>query len=125
MTAAPATTPSPSATWSAAAAAPGERANRTLLTTIVSLDPIYCYIDASEQDYLKYTRLAASGSRPSSRDVANPECISLADESDFRHEGSMDFVDNRIDPSPGPFAVARCRTITMACWFRASSSGSG
>lgn len=73
----------------------------TLLTTIVSLNPIHCYIDANEQDYLKYTRLAASGSRPSSRDVANPVRVSLADESDFRHEGSMDFVDNRIDPFTG------------------------
>ena len=73
----------------------------TLLTTIVSLNPIHCYIDASEQDYLKYTRLAASGSRPSSRDVANPVRVSLADETDFSHEGTMDFVDNRIDPFTG------------------------
>jgi RND family efflux transporter MFP subunit len=73
----------------------------TLLTTIVSLNPIHCYIDASDQDYLKYTRLAASGSRPSSRDVANPVRVSLADETDFRHEGAMDFVDNRIDPLTG------------------------
>ncbi|MCI0630814.1 MAG: efflux RND transporter periplasmic adaptor subunit [Phycisphaerales bacterium] len=73
----------------------------TLLTTIVSLNPIHCYIDASEQAYLRYTRLAASGSRPSSRDVANPVHVALADEADFRHEGSMDFVDNRIDPFTG------------------------
>jgi RND family efflux transporter MFP subunit len=70
----------------------------TLLTTIVSLDPIHCYIEASEQDYLKYTRLAAAGSRPSSRDKANPVRVALGDETDFRHEGTMDFVDNRIDP---------------------------
>jgi RND family efflux transporter MFP subunit len=73
----------------------------TLLTTIVSLNPIHCYIDASDQDYLKYTRLAASGSRPSSRDVANPVRVALPDETDFRHEGTMDFVDNRIDPLTG------------------------
>jgi RND family efflux transporter MFP subunit len=71
----------------------------TLLTTIVSLNPIHCYIEASEQDYLKYTRLAAAGSRPSSRDKANPVRVALGDETDFRHEGTMDFVDNRIDPS--------------------------
>ncbi len=70
----------------------------TLLTTIVSLDPIHCYIEASEQDYLKYTRLAAAGRRPSSRDTANPVRVALGDETDFRHEGTMDFVDNRIDP---------------------------
>ena len=38
------------------------------------------------------------GSRPSSRDVANPVRIALVDEADFSHEGHMDFVDNRIDP---------------------------
>jgi RND family efflux transporter MFP subunit len=79
----------------------GSSGESTLLTTIVSLDPIYCYFDASEQDYLKYTRLAVSGKRPSSRDVANPVHVSLADESDFKHEGTMNFVDNRIDPSTG------------------------
>jgi RND family efflux transporter MFP subunit len=70
----------------------------TLLTTIVSLDPIHCYIEASEQEYLKYTRLAAAGRRPSSRDKANPVRVALGDETDFRHEGTMDFVDNRVDP---------------------------
>ena len=73
----------------------------TLLTTIVSLNPIHCYIDASDQDYLKYTRLAAAGSRPSSRDKPNPVRVALPDETDFRHEGTMDFVDNRIDPLTG------------------------
>jgi RND family efflux transporter MFP subunit len=79
----------------------GSSGESTLLTTIVSLDPIHCYFDASEQDYLKYTRLAASGRRPSSRDFANPVRVALADETDFKHEGIMDFVDNRIDPSTG------------------------
>lgn len=79
----------------------GSSGESTLLTTIVSLSPIYCYFEASEQDYLKYTRLAASGSRPSSRDVANPVRVALADETDFKHQGTMDFVDNRIDPSTG------------------------
>lgn len=73
----------------------------TLLTTIVSLDPIYCYFTASEQDYLKYTRLAASGARPSSRDKANPVRIALADEADYSHEGKMDFVDNQLDELTG------------------------
>jgi RND family efflux transporter MFP subunit len=79
----------------------GAASQATLLTTIVSLDPIHCYIDASEQEYLKYTRLAESGSRPSSRDKPNPVRIALIDENDFRHEGAMDFVDNRIDPFTG------------------------
>ncbi len=73
----------------------------TLLTTIVSLNPIHCYVDASEQDYLKYMRLAISGRRPSSRDKPNPVHVAVADENEFRYPGYMDFVDNRIDPFTG------------------------
>jgi RND family efflux transporter MFP subunit len=73
----------------------------TLLTTIVSLDPINCYVDTDERSYLKYTRLAQSGERPSSRDVPNPVWVGLADEEGFPHEGHMDFVDNQLDPLTG------------------------
>jgi RND family efflux transporter MFP subunit len=73
----------------------------TLLTTIVSLNPIQCYFDVSEQEYLQYTRLANAGVRPSSRDVPNPVMVALVDEDEFKHPGHMDFVDNRIDPLTG------------------------
>ncbi|MBC7945286.1 MAG: efflux RND transporter periplasmic adaptor subunit [Burkholderiales bacterium] len=73
----------------------------TLLTTIVSLDPIYVYFTADERAYLRYSRLARDGSRPSSRDAENPVKLQLADEKDFSHEGRMDFVDNRIDRATG------------------------
>ncbi len=73
----------------------------TLLTTIVSLDPIYFYFDVSENDYLKYTRLDQMGTRPSSRTTANPVTLALGDETNFPHEGKMDFVDNRLDTASG------------------------
>jgi len=73
----------------------------TLLTTIVSLDPIYAYIDADERSYLKYIRLAQRGERPSSREYHNPVWVALADEMDFPHEGAMDFVDNQLDRGTG------------------------
>ena len=57
----------------------GSAPSPTLLTTIVSLDPIHFVFDASESDYLRYSRLNASGDRPSSRDVSNPVRIKLAD----------------------------------------------
>ena len=79
----------------------GGQLNATLLTTIVSLDPIHFVFDASEADLLKYSRLSNTGSRPSSRDVANPVRAKLADETDFVHEGRMDFVDNQIDAGSG------------------------
>jgi multidrug efflux system membrane fusion protein len=79
----------------------GGSSNSTLLTTIVSLDPIHCYFDVSERAMLKYTRLSLAGVRASSRNAANPVFISLADEEGFIHEGMMDFVDNKIDPNTG------------------------
>lgn len=79
----------------------GGEANSTLLTTIVTLDPIHFYFEADQNAYLKYERLAQAGIRPSSRDVANPVRLSLADEKDFSHEGHMDFVDNQIDLGTG------------------------
>jgi len=69
----------------------------TLLTTITSVDPIYCTFDASEQEVLKYIRLARSGGRESSRDAKNPVYLGLVDEPGFPHRGYIDFVDNRID----------------------------
>jgi RND family efflux transporter MFP subunit len=79
----------------------GGSTNATLLTTIVSLDPVHCYFDADERQTLKYTRLAQSGERASSRDVNNPVEIGLADETGFPHRGWMDFVDNQLDPGTG------------------------
>jgi RND family efflux transporter MFP subunit len=79
----------------------GGTAQSTLLTTILSLDPIHCYFEADERSYLKYVRLARSGKRPSSRDVRNPVYLALADEKGFPHKGYVDFVDNRLDPSTG------------------------
>ncbi|HLY37787.1 MAG TPA: efflux RND transporter periplasmic adaptor subunit [Candidatus Binatia bacterium] len=73
----------------------------TLLTTIVSLDPIYAYFDADEGALLKYNRLARLGQRPSSRDYKNPVRVALADEEGFPHPGTMDFVDNQVDRGTG------------------------
>src|SRR5687768_340236 len=68
----------------------GWQSGATLLTVIVSLDPIHFIFDGSESDLLHYLRLAASGGRRSSRDVQNPVAVRLADETDFKHTGRMD-----------------------------------
>jgi RND family efflux transporter MFP subunit len=73
----------------------------TLLTTIVSLDPIYIYFDTDEATYLKNNRLWYEGKRPSSREIPNPVQVSLTGEAKPSHEGKMDFVDNRLDVSTG------------------------
>jgi RND family efflux transporter MFP subunit len=79
----------------------GGSAESTLLTTIVSLDPIYAYFEADERSYLKYVRLSQNGQRPSSRDARNPIYLALADEKGFPRRGYIDFVDNRLDSKTG------------------------
>jgi multidrug efflux system membrane fusion protein len=73
----------------------------TLLTSVVSIDPIYLYFDGDEQTYLRYTQMAKSGERPSSRDSGNPVNVGLANEEGFPHPGTMDFVDNQLNPQTG------------------------
>ena len=73
----------------------------SLLTTIVSLDPIYVYFTADEQSVLHYTRMDMAGTRKSSRLTPNPVLLRLADEDDYMHKGKMDFVDNQIDLATG------------------------
>lgn len=79
----------------------GGTAQSTLLTTIVSLDPIHFYFSADEQAFLRYVRLDRSGEREISRTAPNPVRLRLADEKDYSHEGKMDFVDNQIDQATG------------------------
>ncbi|PON14019.1 efflux transporter periplasmic adaptor subunit [Candidatus Entotheonella serta] len=73
----------------------------TLLTTVVSQDPIHFYFEASEKEFLKYIRLDRDGSRPGSDTTPNPIYVKLQDESDYRLKGQMDFVDNEVDRGTG------------------------
>jgi multidrug efflux system membrane fusion protein len=86
----------------------GGQTGATLLSVIVSIDPIHFVFDGSEADFLHYLRLAAAGTRPSSRDAPNPVAVRLADETEFTHQGRMDFVDNAINPKTG---TIRARAI--------------
>ncbi len=76
-------------------------ADNTVLTTIVSLDPIRFTFDGSEALYLKYQRDNRSGGRTSSRQAANPVLIRLQDEAEYRWKGHMDFVDNTLSSGTG------------------------
>src|ERR1700726_3323018 len=73
----------------------------TLLTTIVSLDPIYVYFDVDEATYLRNNKLWFEGKRPSSRDTPNPVQVTLTGETKSSQEARMDFLDNRLDVSTG------------------------
>src|SRR6185437_9977850 len=102
-------------------------AGQTMLTTLVSLDPIYVRFDGDEQAYLKYTKLArenakerASGGAagkphphagkaikpsaaqaPEAGEAGAAVMVGLADEPGYPHTGVMVFVDNEVDPTTG------------------------
>jgi multidrug efflux system membrane fusion protein len=69
----------------------------TLLTTLVSLDPLYLDFDMSESDFLTFSRERARLGGP----LANKVMISLSDENSFTREGTLDFIDNALDRSSG------------------------
>jgi multidrug efflux system membrane fusion protein len=73
----------------------------SVLTTVVSVDPIYAKVDADENAILKYIKLSEEGKRVSARTEKIPAWVELGNESDFPHEGYVDFVDNRLDPGTG------------------------
>src|SRR6195952_40844 len=77
----------------------GSEGSSTLLTSIVSLDPIYIYFDVDEATYQRNSKLWFEGKRPSSRDTPNPVQVTLTGETKPSHEGTMDFIDNRLDSS--------------------------
>ena len=79
----------------------GSTVQSTLLTTIVSLDPIYCYFEADERSYLKDMRLLRGGERANGREGRQPAYLALTDEEGFPHQGYIDFMDNRLDPKTG------------------------
>jgi RND family efflux transporter MFP subunit len=73
----------------------------TLLTSVVSIDPMYLYFDADEQSYLRYSQMARSGTHPGSRDEGSPVQVGLANEEGFPHTGIVDFVDNQLNSQTG------------------------
>jgi membrane fusion protein, multidrug efflux system len=79
----------------------GGQTGATLLTTIVSIDPINFIFEASEADYLRYSRLNQSGERVSGRELAQPVQVRLADETDWKRQGQLTFVDNQLNTRSG------------------------
>jgi RND family efflux transporter MFP subunit len=75
--------------------------NATLLTTVVSVDPVYVEFEGDEQVYLKYIAMSRSGERPSSRDAPNPVYMGLANDEGYPYAGHMVFVDNQLNPQTG------------------------
>jgi membrane fusion protein, multidrug efflux system len=70
----------------------------SLLTTLVSDDPVYVYFDADEQTYLRYAKAKHGQARANG---AADMYIGLADEDGYPHAGQLDFIDNQVDPNTG------------------------
>jgi RND family efflux transporter MFP subunit len=79
----------------------GEQGRGTLLTTIVSVDPMYAYFDVDEHTALRVRQLIREGKSDSPRDGNFPVSLGLANEEGFPHQGTINFVDNQVNPKTG------------------------
>jgi len=75
--------------------------NTTLLTTVVSTDPVYVSFTGDERAYLRYQELVREGNVASPRTARTPVLVGLANEEGFPHKGEVDFVDNALNPDTG------------------------
>jgi RND family efflux transporter MFP subunit len=73
----------------------------TLLTTLMSVDPIYAYFDVDERTVLRVRQMIREKKIQSARDVQWPVFLGLANEYGYPHEGVIDFVDNQVNPKVG------------------------
>jgi RND family efflux transporter MFP subunit len=74
--------------------------NGTQLTTLVSVDPLYCYVPVPERIFMRY-QIEARSKGETVRQAHIGCSIQLEDESDFVHKGVIDFIDNGVDPDTG------------------------
>jgi RND family efflux transporter MFP subunit len=79
----------------------GNGGTGSILTSIVSLDPIHCYFEVDERSALKYRELYRQGKRNSALFEKIAARMSLANETTFSREGHIDFVDNQLNASTG------------------------
>jgi RND family efflux transporter MFP subunit len=83
----------------------GDQAGGTRLTTIVSVDPIYAYYDVDERTVQRVTKSIRESKVESASDTAWPVTLGLATEDGFPHQGTVNFVDNEVNPKTGTLRV--------------------
>jgi multidrug efflux system membrane fusion protein len=103
------------------------QADQTVLTSVVSQDPVYVYFQPDEQTFLRYSELARKGERSSS---ANPVHIGLANDSGFPYSGTVNFVNNQVDPATGTINARAVvsnpdRVFVPGLYARVQLEGSG
>lgn len=83
----------------------GDLTGGTLLTTIVSVDPMYAYFDVDEHTVLRVKQLIREGKAKTPDDPDIPVWLGLANENGHPHRGTIDFIDNQINPKTGTLRV--------------------
>jgi len=102
------------------------QADQSVLTSVVSQDPVYVYFQPDEQTYLRYAVLVRKGQRP---DAANPVRVGLADDTGFPYSGTVNFVNNQVDPATGTINLRAVvpnpdRVFTPGLYARVQLEGS-
>lgn len=83
----------------------GDLTGGTLLTTIVSVDPMYAYFDVDEHTVLRVKQLIREGRATTPDDVEIPVWLGLANEDGHPHRGVINFIDNQVNPRTGTLKV--------------------
>jgi RND family efflux transporter MFP subunit len=83
----------------------GDQGGGTLLTTIVSVDPMYAYFDVDERTIQRIGQLTRQGNARSASETVWPVSLGLATEEGFPHQGTINFVDNQVNPKTGTLRV--------------------
>jgi membrane fusion protein, multidrug efflux system len=82
--------------------------NESVLTTLVSIDPVYVTFIGDERAFLRYQEIVREGNAQSPRTARTPVLIGLGNDEGFPHKGEVDFVDNALNPATG---TIRARAI--------------
>jgi len=102
------------------------QADQSVLTSVVSQNPVYVYFQPDEQTYLRYAALSRKGQRP---DSANPVRVGLASDTGFPYSGEVNFVNNQVDSATGTINVRAMvpnpdRVFTPGLYARVQLEGS-
>lgn len=81
------------------------QADASMLTTVVSQDPVHVYFDTDERTYLRHQAMSREGTRSNADNAVR---VGLTDETGYPHPGTVDFLDNQIDPATG---TVRARAV--------------
>ena len=102
------------------------QADQSVLTSVVSQDPVYVYFQPEEQTFLRYAELARKGERAKS---ANPVRVGLANDEHYPYTGTVNFINNQVDPATGTINLRAVvpnpdRIFTAGLYARVQLEGS-